>query len=53
MTLFNMQDFVKHMRHDKKVEAGQIRFVIPKGIGNAVVTKDISDDMLREVLNND
>lgn len=48
----HMQDFVKHMRHDKKVEAGQIRFVIPQGIGNAVVTKDISDDLLREVLNN-
>lgn len=48
----HMQDFVKHMRHDKKVEAGQIRFVLPQGIGNAVVTKDVDDELLKDVLNN-
>lgn len=44
-------DFIRHMRHDKKVQAGQIRFVLPKGIGKAVVTKEVDDDMLRAVIN--
>jgi 3-dehydroquinate synthase len=38
------------MRHDKKVQAGQIFFVIPKGIGKALVTNDISEDVLRVIL---
>ena len=43
-------DYVKHMKRDKKVEAGKIRFVLPKNMGNAVVTKDVTDDMLTEIL---
>lgn len=43
-------DFVRHMRHDKKVQAGQLFFVIPKGIGKAVVTNEISDEVLRAIL---
>lgn len=43
--------FMQHMQHDKKVEAGQIRFIIPQGIGQAVVTSDIDDALLRDVLN--
>ncbi len=43
-------DYVKHMKRDKKVEAGNIRFVLPQGIGKAVVTKDVTDDILSNVL---
>lgn len=43
--------YMKHMRRDKKVEAGNIRFVIPKGIGHAVVTKEVNDDILNRILN--
>ena len=43
-------DFVRHMRHDKKVQAGQLFFVIPKGIGKAVVTNKISEEVLRAIL---
>ncbi|MEP1448186.1 MAG: 3-dehydroquinate synthase [Paraglaciecola sp.] len=43
-------DFVRHMRHDKKVQAGQLFFVIPKEIGKAVVTNEISDEVLRAIL---
>jgi 3-dehydroquinate synthase len=43
-------DFVRHMRHDKKVQAGQLFFVIPKGIGKAVVTNEVSDEVLRAIL---
>ncbi len=43
-------DYVKHMKRDKKVEAGNIRFVLPQGIGKAVVTKEVTDEMLTSLL---
>ncbi|GEA10148.1 3-dehydroquinate synthase [Alteromonas sp. KUL49] len=43
-------DYVKHMKRDKKVEAGSIRFVLPQGIGHAVVTKEVTDDALTALL---
>ncbi|MEP1554396.1 MAG: 3-dehydroquinate synthase, partial [Paraglaciecola sp.] len=43
-------DFVKHMRHDKKVQAGELFFVIPESIGKAVVTNKVSEDTLRSIL---
>ena len=43
-------DFMRHMRHDKKVQAGQLFFVIPNGIGKAVVTNEISEEVLRAIL---
>lgn len=43
--------FMQHMKHDKKVESGQIRFIIPQGIGKAVVTSDVTDDLLKDILN--
>lgn len=43
-------DFMRHMRHDKKVQAGQLFFVIPQGIGKAVVTNEISEEVLRAIL---
>lgn len=46
----NKDAYMKHMRRDKKVEAGNIRFVIPQGIGHAVVTKDVSDEILTQLL---
>lgn len=46
----NFDIFMKHMRHDKKVKAGRIRFVLPQGIGHAVVSDEVSDDILKEVL---
>ena len=43
-------DYMRHMARDKKVEAGHIRFVIPQGIGHAVVTKEVSEAILTELL---
>lgn len=45
-----VEDYVKHMRRDKKVAAGQIRFVLPTTIGAAVVTAEVTDDILHTVL---
>ena len=38
-----LETFVKHMRHDKKVKAGKIRFILPQGIGKAIVTDAVED----------
>ena len=43
-------DFMRHMRHDKKVQAGNLVFIIPQGIGKSVITKDVSDEVLKTVL---
>jgi len=34
------------IKHDKKVRAGKVHFVVLKGLGNAIVTNQISDDSL-------
>ncbi|QCZ94805.1 3-dehydroquinate synthase [Salinimonas iocasae] len=42
--------YLPHMRRDKKVEAGQLRFVIPTTIGKAVVTQQVTEQMLTDIL---
>ena len=38
------------MSHDKKVLAGKIRFIIPTGIGSAIVTDDVTESVLEPIL---
>jgi len=38
------------MSVDKKVEAGKLRLVLPKGLGHAVITQDIPPALLGEIL---
>lgn len=38
------------MRRDKKVVGGQMVFVVANGIGDAFLSKDVSEDMVRDVL---
>lgn len=45
-----LEQFNKHMRHDKKVKAGKIRFILPQGIGSAVVTDDVDDELIRTAI---
>lgn len=47
----NYQSFMQHMKHDKKVKAGKIRFVLPESIGQAVVTDDLNQELLETLLN--
>lgn len=41
---------LEHMRIDKKVQAGRIRLVLPRGIGSAFVTADYAEPALRRTL---
>ena len=45
--------YMQHMSHDKKVLAGKIRFIIPTGIGSAIVTDDVTLDLLILILGAD
>lgn len=43
------QAFMKHMRRDKKVLSGKIRFIIPEAIGKAVIT-ELDEQTLQTLL---
>ena len=45
-----LDTYVDFMGHDKKVEFGEMRFVLLKKLGEAVVTRDLPQAMLRETL---
>jgi 3-dehydroquinate synthase len=43
-------DLIGHMRHDKKVLAGRMRFILARSIGDAFVTADVNESDVAEVL---
>lgn len=45
-TVLSGADYIKYMRHDKKVKSGVINYVIPETIGKASVFNDLSDDSI-------
>lgn len=46
----DFDSFIKHMRRDKKVLAGQLRLVLPSDIGKAEVVSSTDDALLQEVI---
>ena len=46
----NIDDILTTLRSDKKVKSGKVRFVLPKRIGAAFVTDQVTDDTIRGVL---
>jgi 3-dehydroquinate synthase len=47
---FGVERYLELMAKDKKVEAGRIRFVLLKALGEAVVSAAVPPELLREVL---
>ena len=43
-------EFIKHMRRDKKNIGGKLRLIIPTTIGKSVMRDDINEDMLQQIL---
>ncbi len=41
---------IAHMRHDKKVRDGRMRFVLSRGIGDAFVTADVDEAVVADCL---
>ncbi|MDX2242709.1 MAG: 3-dehydroquinate synthase family protein, partial [Leptolyngbyaceae cyanobacterium bins.302] len=46
----NLEDILVALQSDKKVAAGQVRFVLPTQIGVATVTDQVPTDTIRKVL---
>jgi len=44
------EEFIKHMRRDKKNIGGKLRLIIPTAIGQSVMRDDINEDMLQQIL---
>jgi 3-dehydroquinate synthase len=47
---WSAEKLIGHMRHDKKVLAGRMRFILARGIGDAFVTADVDENDVAEVL---
>ncbi|MBY6187822.1 3-dehydroquinate synthase [Marinobacter hydrocarbonoclasticus] len=43
-------DYLPHMQRDKKALAGQMRFILPKGIGRAEVVAQITETQLTQLI---
>jgi len=45
-----VQELMDTMQIDKKAEGGKVKFVLPKGIGEVVITKEWDDGVLKTLL---
>jgi 3-dehydroquinate synthase len=45
-----LDDFVRHMRRDKKNIGGKLRFIIPTAIGQSEIRGDVTVEMLQQIL---
>ena len=43
-------EFIKHMKRDKKNIAGTMRFIVPTAIGQSEIRDDISQEILQQIL---
>ncbi|WP_462150604.1 3-dehydroquinate synthase [Pseudoalteromonas xiamenensis] len=43
-------DFLRHMRKDKKNQRGKIRFIVPTGIGQCALVDDVTDEMVVQLI---
>ncbi|GIU21968.1 3-dehydroquinate synthase [Shewanella colwelliana] len=46
----NFEQFMKHMRRDKKVLQGKLRLVLPEALGQAGIFSEVSESLLEEVI---
>ena len=46
----DFEQFIKHMRRDKKVLKGQLRLILPEAIGKSGIYSDVTDEILEQVL---
>jgi len=45
-----LEDFVRHMKRDKKNIGGKLRFIVPTSIGQSEIRDDVTEDMLQQIL---
>jgi 3-dehydroquinate synthase len=45
-----LDEFVRHMKRDKKNIGGKLRFIIPTSIGKSEIRDDITVEILQQIL---
>ena len=48
--MMSCDDFVRHMRRDKKNIGGKLRFIVPTAIGQSEIRDDITQEILQQIL---
>lgn len=48
---FDRDQIKKYLLTDKKIEKGKISFILPQAIGHVIITDDVAEDVIEEVLN--
>ena len=43
-------EFICHMRRDKKNLAGKLRFILPTAIGQSEINDNVSEELLQQIL---
>ncbi len=46
----DIEKIVQATKHDKKIVAGKVRFVLPRAMGNVFVTDEVNPSLVKEVL---
>lgn len=41
---------IEAIKHDKKIVAGKVRFVLPRAIGNVFITEEVNTSLVEEIL---
>lgn len=44
------EEFICHMRRDKKNLAGKLRFILPTAIGQSEINDDVTEELLQQIL---
>jgi 3-dehydroquinate synthase len=47
------EEMLSHMRHDKKARGGKMTFILAHGIGKAFIAREVPEDSVRAVLDED
>jgi 3-dehydroquinate synthase len=50
MPALDKEKIIQAIKHDKKIQAGRIRFVLPEEIGKVFVTDEVSLSLVKQVL---
>ena len=50
VTGINTDDVIAVSKNDKKMDAGKVKFILLKSVGDAYIDRDITDDQMRRAL---
>ena len=48
--MLSIEDILEALKSDKKVKAGKVRFILPETIGKAIITDEVSSEIVSDVV---